>query len=596
MADDEKSPETDEQKPSEDVKEITETKDSVKKDKKNKTDKGPNKLKRLWSKYLSHKKWSIPLTVLVVLAVILAIPVTRFAILGNFIKGSFELGVNDDRNFKEVSGASVTIDNQTVTTDASGHAKFKNVKPGKKRVHVEKKYYTSKDVNINVNFGYNKYFDFVHITATGRLVPVVINNKITGKPIAGAQISASGTDAKTDKNGKTTIVVPADKATIDAKISLDGYNQSTVTLNVTAVDDPKNVFSLVPTGKVYFLSKRTGKINVMKSDLDGQNATVVLAAQGTEEDRNTVLLASRDWQRLALLSRRGTSTPHLYLIDTTDSDKLTEIDGGDNATIAMTGWSGHYFIYQVTRDKLQSWEPNKVALKSFNADNKQLATIDQTGGEGHSYNGYAAEYFGNTFLLNSQVVYTKYWNGNNDYAGDYLGGKYMGVYKVNPGGAGKTTIKNFPQGNASGYISAILDKPEEIYFDVNLSSGRSFWEYDGTNFKTSSDVNEDSFKAYPTYLQSPSGSKTFWFESRDGKNSLFVGDGSGAGGKEIARLSDYVTYGWFSEDYLLVSKNGSELFIMSVDGAGADNHVIKITDYHKPDASFYGYGGGYGGI
>lgn len=590
MADDEKSSETDTQKPSEEPKEPSDTK----KAKKNKADKGPNKLKQLWSKYLDKKKWTIPLTVLVLLAVILGIPVTRFAVLGQFIRSSFEIGVNDDRNFKEVSGAAVTIDNQTVIADANGHAKFKNVKPGKKKVHVEKKYYNSKDTYINVNFGYNKYFDYIHITATGRFVPVVINNKITGKPVAGAQISASGTDSKTDKDGKTTIVVPADKSTIEAKLSLDGFNDSTVTLNVTAFDDPRNVFNLVPAGKVYFLSKRTGKINVMKSDLDGQNATVVLAAKGTEEDRNTVLLASRDWQRLALLSRRGTSTPHLYLIDTTDNDKLTEIDGGDNATISMTGWSGHYFIYQVTRNNIQDWQSNKTALKSYNTDNKQLTTADQTGGEGTSYYDYATEYFGNTLIMNNQVVYTKYWTGTSN----HLSGKRLGVYKINPGGAGKTTIKDFEPVNEGGsYISAIQNKPQEIYFNINAGSIPPFWEYDGTNFTTSNDVTSDTFsQSYPTYLQSPSGNKTFWRESRDGKNSLFIGDANGAGGKEIARLSDYVTYGWYTEDYLLASKGGSELFIMPVTGPGTDNHVVKITDYHKPDASFFGYGGGYGGI
>ena len=96
-------------------------------------------------------------------------------------------------------------------------------------------------------------------------------------------------------------------------------------------------------------------------------------------------------------------------------------------------------------------------------------------------------------------------------------------------------------------------------------------------------------------MQSPSGNVTFWSETRDGKNTLFVGDGQGANQKEIAKLSDYQTYGWYTEDYLLVSKDGSELYILGKDGIKKDSEALKIMDYHKPAMSYMGYGG-YGGL
>jgi hypothetical protein len=99
--------------------------------------------------------------------------------------------------------------------------------------------------------------------------------------------------------------------------------------------------------------------------------------------------------------------------------------------------------------------------------------------------------------------------------------------------------------------------------------------------------------SYPTYLQSPSANDTFWAEPRDGKNTLFIGNEDGQKGKQIASLSEYFTYGWFTDDYLLVSKNSSELYIMP---KGGSKNAIKISDYHKPVQNFYGYGGGYGGI
>jgi hypothetical protein len=69
-------------------------------------------------------------------------------------------------------------------------------------------------------------------------------------------------------------------------------------------------------------------------------------------------------------------------------------------------------------------------------------------------------------------------------------------------------------------------------------------------------------KSYPTFLISPTGDNTFWYEARDGKNSLFVGDSRGDKGNEVATLSEYTPYGWYSDGYILVSKNGSELYIL----------------------------------
>ncbi|HEX5447612.1 MAG TPA: hypothetical protein VFW90_00160, partial [Candidatus Saccharimonadales bacterium] len=92
---------------------------------------------------------------------------------------------------------------------------------------------------------------------------------------------------------------------------------------------------------------------------------------------------------------------------------------------------------------------------------------------------------------------------------------------------------------------------------------------------------------------SPSGGQTFWSEQRDGKNTLFLGDGNAQNGKTIANLSDYSPYGWYTNNYLLVSKNSSELYVMAKSGSSSP---VKISDYHKPQQTFYGYGGGYGGL
>jgi hypothetical protein len=61
----------------------------------------------------------------------------------------------------------------------------------------------------------------------------------------------------------------------------------------------------------------------------------------------------------------------------------------------------------------------------------------------------------------------------------------------------------------------------------------------------------------------------------------------------IASSSDFTPYGWFTDGYILVSKDSSELYIQTAEKGAKP---LKITDYHKPDTEFEGYGYGYGGL
>jgi|GEM_PF-5478260 len=122
-------------------------------------------------------------------------------------------------------------------------------------------------------------------------------------------------------------------------------------------------------------------------------------------------------------------------------------------------------------------------------------------------------------------------------------------------------------------------------------------EYEDGKFAAKPDVTDATYnqvsQTYPTYLTSLSDNQTFWSDQHDGKNTLFVGDDEGKDGKQIASLSEYVPYGWYSDAYLLVSKNSSELYIMATDGSTPPQ---KISDYYRPPITYRGYGGGYGGI
>jgi hypothetical protein len=346
------------------------------------------------------------------------------------------------------------------------------------------------------------------------------------------------------------------------------------------------------------LSKLSGKIDVVKTNLDGLDRETVLAGTGNEQDQNTVLLASRDWKYLALLSRRAGSSPSLYLINTSD-DSLTTIDEGD-VNFQLLGWSDNYFTYVINRN-VQPWQSNASSIKSYNAQTKQPATLDNAQANGTSSADAVYEVYNKVILLDDQIAYTNTWYHYPGYLA--VSGQSNTLNVIKPDGSGKKQIKSVDAANQY-FGSLVFHSPSSLYVQVSHTDGSNseYFEFNGVGLTQKNLSSDDIFKTYPTYLYSPSDNQTFWSESRDGKNTLFVGDHAGQNGKQIATLSDYSPYGWFSDDYLLVSKNSSELYIMPVGGAPSplkldDTTVpLKISDYHKPALTFQGYGGGYGGL
>ena len=556
---------------------------------------GPKKniFKRLLHWPRSHKKISIPLGLLIVIATLLVVPITRYALAGYVLKNDFKVTVFDETTKKPVTNATVTLNGLKVKTDNKGQAALR-VKVGNATLNVEKKYYRTINGEVLVPITSMKSNWMVFLQATGRQVPVEVTDKISGQPIENALIRAEGSEVRTNTKGEAILVLPAEKATVDTLISATNYNGQKATVTVTDQIDAKNKFKLTPTGKLYFLSKLSGKIDVVKTNLDGTERQTVLAGTGNESDTETVLLASRDWKYLAFKAKRDNGIAKVYLINTA-TDNLTTIDES-NANFSPVGWYGGRFVYVTYNNSVQNWQPYGQTLKSFDVTTGKLNVIDQTSAEGASQADYAYTSFSNVYITENELVYAKNWLTSNSLP-NRLDGKSTSLISIKPDGSSKKTIKDFaiPIGTLYSYaVELSLYAPQGIYVRAPAATGGSYYSYENGKFAAKTDLNDQQFygTSYATYLVSPSGSKTFWSEARDGKNTLFVGDNNGKNGKQIATLSSYAAYGWYSDDYLLVSKNSSELFVMPVAGG----EVTKVTDYHKQAYDFRGYGYGYGGL
>jgi archaellum component FlaG (FlaF/FlaG flagellin family) len=299
------------------------------------------KLKKFAHAYWARKKWTIPVSVVALLVLLLGVPFTRYPILGLALKKDVPVIVSDSVTGQPVTDASVSVGGLKTKTDNKGHAVV-HLKVGKHLVSITKKYY--KDYNREVFVGIMGQPEVrAGPVATGRQVPITVTDYITGKPLENAVIAASGSSAKTDKQGKATLVLSAKGTTAKATIKLTGYNDNSVSVLITARAITTNQFKLTPAGKLYFLSNLSGKIDVVKTDLDGKNRKTVLAGTGSEDTFSTSLLASRDWKYLALLSKRD-GKQGVYLINTTN-DQTTNIDGGSDAeSITLVSWSNITYV------------------------------------------------------------------------------------------------------------------------------------------------------------------------------------------------------------------------------------------------------------
>jgi hypothetical protein len=548
-----------------------------------------NKLRRFFAGYWHRGWWTIPLTLLVALAILTAVPFTRYKLAGYVISQQVKVAVSDNSTQKPVTSADVLLDGKTYKTDKEGVATIAKVKPGKHTLKVSKKYYkdASADLAVPLNKGITQK---VGVTATGRQVPVSVINKISGKPLSDVTLKASGTEVKTDKDGKAVMVLPADRPDLPITLAANNYNQLEARIIVTDAEVKANTFAIVPSGKVYFLSKASGKIDVVKTDLDGGNRQTVVQGTGKEDEANTVLLASRDWKYLGLQSRRETGLAKLYVIDTS-TDKMAEMDSG-NAAFQLVGWSDHHFVYRVDRNNVKDWEPNRTAFKSFDADKRQILTIDQTSAEGDQNSGLSQR-FDAGYLVDGQLVYHVGWNAvGSAYSNGSYSGKSHILRTASVTTVGHKDVRSWPNSEV-GDVQIVPYEPGGLYVQTYLFNGPSkFYEYEDSALKDA-DIDQAKFySSYATYLASPDGKQTFWNEGRDGKPTFFVGDDKGQNGKQVAVLDDSQVYGWYGNDYLLTSKKGSELYIMPAAGGTP----LKITDYHKPQISYQGYGGGYGGL
>ena len=535
---------------------------------------------------LIHNKWTW-IGLAVVLCFIFALPFTRYKILGLVIKEKVDITVLDSQNHTPVSNALVAVGGTQIKTDANGTA-ILSVGVGERSAVISKHYYRTATAHYFIGFKRSPPVT-IKLVATGRLVPITVLNIISGQPLPGATIHVLDTTAKTNAKGEAEVAVPASVPNDSGTISLAGYTTKKVSVQVTALSVAANDFSLTPSGTVDFLSDQGGGINVLKSNLDGSNVQTVLAGTGHETAGTTRLLASSDWRYLVLEANRDGTRPALYLIDTSNN-QVTEFDSS-NATFNLLGWSGHNFVYTLTSNSVSQSQSGSQVVKAYNADQRQINQLDQNQAAG-SGSSYAYQNLSNFFLADGAVVYDSQWVAQGGY--DLSNSNdTIRSYQLS-----SQTLKNYESFPASttGQIAANRYQPQGVYFavpDVN-DNPTLYYEYQNQNVQTAN-IDQTIFdQTNPSYVVSPSGNQSLWSELSNGQDLFLVGNSNAGSQRQIAALDGYAPYGWYSDNYVLASRDNDQLYILPASGLSGNQQPYKITDYYEPAGKTTGYE--YGGL
>jgi hypothetical protein len=542
-------------------------------------------------KRLLASKWLL-LAIPLILIALAAVPYSRYKLAGLLIKKTLAVTVVDSKTNKPVSGASVSFAALTTKTNTAGQAEL-TVPVGPGKLSITKGYYHTYGLHTTIGLGPTGGARTVNLVATGRQVPITIRNKLTNKPLSGVTLKILQTSAISDSNGRVSIVLPADQTTATAQISAPGYNTRSLPIQITDSLVPANVVTLTPAGSIYFLSKASGTIDVVKTNLDGTGRSVVLAGTGHEDPANTNLIASRDWHYVVLRAHRDVNQSGLYLIDTA-TDKSIQFDTS-TSNYTSIGWSGHNFVYYLVKTGQPNSQSSREIIKSYNAEQQQLNQLDQNQVIGDS-TSYGYQSFSNFYVINSQLVYNTQWYGGSTSGTAYdLSNQTDSIRTVAVAGGSKKDIQTYSAAATRTVTTAHVLPLTVEYAVANNGDGKPvYYSYNNNSVTNNPAVTATTFtKSYPAYELSPDSTKNFWNDVVAGKQSLLIGDKNAASPTTVASAGEYTAYGWYTSQYLLLSRAGSGLYIMPVETTGMTGTPMKITDYYQPVVAPSAYGGGF---
>ena len=422
----------------------------------------------------------------------LAIPTSRYFVLNTAgVRASVSIKVLDDKTSLSLKNVEFVVDGKSTKSDGNGDAKLDKVKLGKLKVIIKKSAFAELKKTVTLGWGSNPLGE-QRLVPTGTQFTFTAKDFTSNKPVADTEVNFGDSSAKFNPEGEAVLTIPAvEDDQIEVTVSAKNYRDEKVKISTTTKD--KTNVSMVPAKKHVFVSKRSGKLDLYKTDVDGKNQAVILAATGIEREESLSLSSHPTKPVVAFASTRENNrnqdgflltTLNLIYLDTNEVVKVAQSE-----RIQIVDWSGDYLVYVKITQGASEANPNRHKIMSYNIEQQTEKELAST------------NYFNDVVSVNGVIYYSP--------AVYKVNGK-VGLYRVNADGTNKKTI----------YDKEVWNLFRTTYDKFSLSVGQDWYELNLPNDEVKKVGGAPSVLKSRVYVDSPNHKQSIWVDVRDGKSVL----------------------------------------------------------------------------
>ncbi len=500
--------------------------------------------------------------VVVILGLLIAIPPTRYFMLNHVgVRASASITITDQSTSQPLKNVQVKLANQIGTTDTDGKVTLKYLVLGQTKLSITKRAFAEQTKTITVGWGSNP-LGGVELKPVGTQYSFVLSDWLSGKPIEKAQANSGEFDAVSDKDGKLVLTVDAGRDDVlNAKIQAEHYRTETVELNPGRKDDQK--LAMVSDRKQPFISKRSGKYDLFKIDVDGKNEELVL--KGTGYEQPSIGLVPHPTNEVAALvsTRENVRNKDGFLLST-----LTVVDLSDNSTntiaqserLQMLGWSGSRLVFAQVIAGASGGNPKRQRLFAYDyktQDKKELASSNS---------------FNDLVMIGNDVYYAP--------STAFIPGATGGLIKIRVDGSNQQNVLN----------KEIWNIFRTDYSRLDLSVGQDWYGYTIGDNKASKQSNPPANMQNRSYTDSSYGKQSLWVEERDGKGTLLLYDVTNKSDKVLKSQSGLSGPVRWLDGHTLVYRihNTNEIadYVLNIEG-GEAKKIRDVTHTEGVDRWYY---------
>lgn len=518
-------------------------------------------IKEIWN---NPKKRKIALSTLAGVVLILGIvPHSRYFLMNSVgVRSSASVKVLDESTGQPLKNVAVKIRNTEVKTDNNGLAKFEKIKLGSAQLIINKRAFAEISRNITIGWGSNPLGD-TKLKPVGVQYSFDIKDFLSDKPIDKAEAYTDDYSAFSNPDGRVVLTIeePGDDV-ITINIRADGYREEQIS-QITDNKEAQTV-NMVPNRKHLFVSKRSGKFDVYKIDVDGKNEQLVLSGTGNERE-DMSLVSHPDRNVAALVSTRenrrnkdGFLLSALTLIDVTTGETITsQIESSER--VQIIGWSGDQLVYVKIAAGASASTPDRHRLITYNYDTGQSKEIAKS------------NYFNDVQMIGGEVYYAP--------SGAYQDGP-VGFYKVNANGENQKKIID----------QEVWSIFRTGYDKVSFSVQNDWYEYLIKDGKVLAASGPPPVQLTRVYVDGPDNQQSLWVDQRDGKGALVAYNSENQEEKTV-RSQSGLTYPvrWMSKTaivYRISTQQETADYIISLEG-GEPKKIKDVTNTGGVDRWYY---------